>query len=353
MRRSKQNPQEILISPHATLKEAVELLNISDYQIIFMANEKKQIIGCVTDGDMRRGFLRGETFDSVVDKVARKSFTSVKLGTSPGEILALMKKNGVRQIPILDDQDHLVEVMVLEDFLPGIRSFSFPAVIMAGGRGTRLLPHTQALPKPLLQIGGRPVIERLIMGLQTKGVNEFYVTVNYMAEKIIDFLGDGAKYGCKIHYTHENKPMGTAGSLSLLKGKIQTPFLVMNGDLLATVDLDLLAQFHEEHGALATVCGKYFTLKLSYGVVERSGHDVKVINEKPDISFLVNSGIYMFSPVVLDWIEDDQYLDMPSLITKLIESGKQVKCFQSTEPWMDIGSPVDFENAQKYGEYLK
>ncbi len=340
--------KEILIPPTATIEDALRRLVVTVQQVLFVVDEESRVTGCITDGDIRRALLRGETIHSKVDKVARTTFIFAGPETHQKKIFEMMKKNGVRQVPVLDKGRRLLKVYTIDSFLKENYVFNSPVVIMAGGRGSRLMPYTETIPKPMLNVGGQPVIERLIMSLREKGVDHFFVSVNYLAEKIIDFLGDGSKYNCKFEYILEDTPLGTAGSLSMLKGRIDEPFLVVNGDILVNIDLNLLAEFHRVHKSVVTACAKYFTLKVPYGVFEMKGHDVAGISEKPEIPFLVNSGIYFFSPKIFSYLENKKMpLDMPALISDLISRGESVKCFQSPEPWIDIGSIADFENAQK------
>lgn len=342
-----------LLPAGASIRQAIERLDQQiKSPIVFTVNELKQVTGCITDGDIRRALLRGENLEALADKIARKSFTSAKRNTSNSAILAQMRRGGVRQIPILDEEGRLLDLKFLDDFTESRPMAVFPVVIMAGGRGSRLGPVTDKTPKPLLKIGDQSIIERIIIDFHAKGVSEFYVTVNYLADQIMSALGDGEKYGCKIHYIHESAPLGTAGSLFYLKNTIESDFLVINGDVLSTVDLVLLANFHREHKASATVCAKALTINIPYGVVKMNRNDLVAIDEKPDFSFAINSGIYFFSKSVLDIVEDDRFLNMTTLLENLVKAGRPVKCFRSIEPWIDIGSQGDFERAQKYLEYL-
>lgn len=345
--------QKLLIAPNSTIKDALEILTLTKQLIVFTMDETGRVTGCITDGDIRRGFLRGETLTSPVDRVSRKQFISAKKSTPKSKILQILRKNGIRQIPILDDEGRMTDLKILDDFILDGAPLNTPAVIMAGGKGTRLLPFTETVPKPLLRVGDKTIIETLISNFHAKGVNDFYITVNYLADQIIGHLGNGERFGCHIEYVHETKALGTAGSLALLREKLDTDFIVINGDVLATTDLNLLTQFHAEHKAAATVCAKIFSIRLPYGVVNiDNGSGVKSIEEKPSYSFTVNSGIYCLSPEVFEFIENDALLDMPTLLNRMIEAKKSVKCFQSTEPWIDVGSHDEFQRAQKYFEHL-
>ena len=341
-----------LLRDTACILEALQKIDSADNfgRVVFVVNAENRVVGSITDGDIRRALLRGESLSSPVTHAVQKDFVSVLLGLSAAEIQKKMRRAGIRQIPILDYQGQLVDVKMLEEIQNS--NVNFPVVIMAGGRGSRLLPYTENLPKPLLKVGGQTIVDRLITSFRKQGVQKFYVSINYLADQIVEHLGDGRELDCQIEYIRESKPLGTAGSLSLLRDKLKSEFLVINGDVLSTVDLAMLQNFHREHKGLATICAKVFTMRVPYGVVKIKNYNMLEIDEKPELSFSVNAGIYFLSPKVLSNVADDQYLDMTTLVSSLISDGLPVKCFQSGEPWMDIGSPVDFQKAEKYLEHF-
>lgn len=344
--------EKSLVSPKATVKEALQRIAESPYQVIFTANHPNELIGCITDGDIRRAFLRGENLDSTLDKIHRPNFKFVKYGTSNKKIFETLRKHGLRQMPVIAEDGRLVDIKVLEDFIVNDK-VNIPVVIMAGGKGKRLLPFTETKPKPLLTIGDKTIIETLILSLKSKGAREFYVTVNYLADQIKDKLGDGSELGVTIQYVEEPEALGTAGSLYLLKNKIDTDFIVVNGDVIATLDLGVFSQFHREHNAIVSLCAKIFNLKLPYGVVSSSNQKKVIsIEEKPSLSYKINSGIYLLNPQVFQHVPDRQSLDMPTLLNTLIEKNQSVMCYESPEPWIDIGTHEEFERAKKYLEYL-
>lgn len=352
----KQNISKMTIPLGATVKDALERLNETGRGVVFLVDDQNKVIGSITDGDVRRTLLRGEPITALAEKAARRNFTWSSPETPASEILTLMNTRGIRQVPVLDAQMKLIRVHFLEDFVQGKEknSTGFPAVIMAGGRGVRLRPFTDTIPKPLLKVGDTALIERIIIDLRNQGVEDFFITVNYLADQIKNHLGNGDKFGCKIQYIHEqdNNPLGTAGSLSLLRQKINTNFLVINGDVLSTLDLQMFSTFHKEHQAIATVCAKIFTVNIPYGVVNVVTNNLVRIDEKPDFSMMINAGIYFFSSDVLQHIKDNEALDMPELLRRLVDMKYKVTCFQSSEPWIDIGSHADFERVQKNIEYL-
>ncbi len=341
----------ILIPPTTPVKEAMGFLNRSPFNVVFAVTEEKEVVGCITDGDVRRGLLNNVNLNDPVDRIMRRNFIAASEGMAPAKVLDLIRGNGVRQIPVLNERGKLVDVYVLEDFIED-NNWQLPVIIMAGGRGTRLRPFTENTPKPLLKVGDRSVIERIVQNFVNIGAQDFFVTVNYLAEQVENHLGDGSRFGANIRYVREPQVLGTAGSLSLLRDDLKTDFLVVNGDMLTNVDLKLFYQFHQEHQSAATVCSKIFTVKVPYGVLKTEGKRVLGVEEKPDIALNVSSGIYLLSPKVLQYIDVNETLDMPHLIDRLIRAKLPVHSFQSVEPWLDIGSHEDFAKAQKYLQYL-
>ena len=220
---------EFVLESGATVRKALEVLEKNSTKVVFICSSANgQVIGSVTDGDIRRAMLRGESLDSPVERVSNRAFISTCEDSTQEEILALIREHGIRQIPILDRKGRLISVRTLEQFVTPA-NLSLPAVIMAGGKGTRLYPLTKDTPKPLLKIGDLSIIERLVLNLKSQGINRFHISVNHLAEQIVNKLGDGSKMACEIQYVRELMPLGTAGSLSLLRLFFNEDFLVING----------------------------------------------------------------------------------------------------------------------------
>jgi len=219
---------------------------------------------------------------------------------------------------------------------------------MAGGKGTRLLPHTLDCPKPMLPVDGKPMLQILIEQCVSAGLRKIYLSVNYLKEQIIDYFGDGKDYGADISYLIEDEPLGTAGSLKLLPlPLINTPFLVMNGDVLTHLDFRHLIEFHQMHGGIATVCGREHKVNIPFGVINHSGSNLIELEEKPSINYLVNAGIYVLAPSILNFIEKSAFLDMPILLREALSVGNQVNVCPVHEYWLDIGRPETLEQAHK------
>lgn len=226
------------------------------------------------------------------------------------------------------------------------------AVILAGGKGTRLKPYTTVFPKPLMPIGDKPILEIVIQQLKSYGFNEITIAVGHLAELIMTFFNDGSKHGIKIRYTREDKPLGTAGPLALIKDELKETFLMMNGDVLATIDYSDLINYHKRNKAIATIALNKREVHIDFGVVEIDDSKIVKYTEKPKISYLVSMGVYVFEPEILKYIRPNEYLDFPDLIKRLISNEETVKGYVYDGYWLDIGRPDDYERANKEIEVI-
>jgi NDP-sugar pyrophosphorylase family protein len=227
------------------------------------------------------------------------------------------------------------------------------AVILAGGKGTRLKPYTTVFPKPLMPIGDKPILEIVVRQLKSHGFDEIIMAVGHLAELIMTFFDDGSKFGVEIDYSRENKPLGTAGGLGLIKNELNETFLMLNGDVLTTLDFSDLVNYHKRNEAIATIALKKRDVKIDFGVVEIDDNNSIVgYTEKPKIDYLVSMGVYVFEPNVLEYIRENEYLDFPDLIKKLISNGKTVKGYVYDGYWLDIGRPNDYEKANREANEL-
>jgi NDP-sugar pyrophosphorylase family protein len=222
------------------------------------------------------------------------------------------------------------------------------AVILAGGKGTRLKPYTTVFPKPLMPINDKPILEIVIRQLKSHGFDEVIITVGHLAELIMTFFGDGSKFETKINYSREDKPLGTAGGLGLIKQELNETFLMMNGDVLTTLNYSDLTDYHNRNGAIATIALNKREVDIDFGVVELDNDNSIVgYKEKPKIEYLVSMGVYIFEPVILKYIGPNKYLDFPDLVKKLISNGEIVKGYVYDGYWLDIGRPDDYERANR------
>ncbi|MDB4638769.1 nucleotidyltransferase family protein [bacterium] len=335
------------ITLEASIGDALKALDDSAQQITFVVSSDDVLIATVTDGDVRRGLLRGLTLSTSVMEVANKSFISMPPSSSRSELIEIMKGRSLLNIPIVDDAGRIVSLCSLKDLVSQKQSsIKNPVVVMAGGKGTRLRPYTENCPKPMLLIDGKPILESLLEKCISNGFNTFYFSVNYLKDHIIDYFGDGSGWGVTIDYLIEEKPLGTAGSLQLLP-KQDLPFLVINGDVLTSLDLVSFLDFHLTSRASASMAVWRNLTTIPFGVVEVDDIDLLDFKEKPTLTHLVNAGIYVLDPSVLNCILANQYMDMPTLLSHTKSSGSRVVVFPLHEYWLDVGRPESFEQAHR------
>lgn len=340
--------KKVLVSPSTPMLQAIKIIDVSSLQIALVVDGEGRLKGTVTDGDIRRGLLKGITLERHVSEVMNQSPTVARLNDGKENILSLMKTKELRQIPVLDDSGVVVGVEFLDELIQ-LRKRDNRVVLMAGGVGSRLRPLTDECPKPLLKVGSKPILETIIENFIEYGFHCFTLSVNYKAEMLKDYFGDGSRWGVEISYLHEGKAMGTAGPLGLLPEKPSQPILVMNGDLLTKVNFQQLLDYHQEQVAQATMCVREYTFQIPYGVAKMEKHRLIDIEEKPVQQYFVSAGIYVLEPGTLNLIPADAYFDMPDLFKRIIAKRMEVATFPIREYWLDIGRMEDLERAK--GEY--
>ncbi|GEM_PF-275624 len=334
-----------------TLREAMRRIDANMRGIVVVVDENRHLVGTVTDGDIRRAILRGASLDDAVGMVIEQKSgspyaqpTVLPRGTPPSELLLTMKRLKIFQIPLVDEENRVVDLVTLNDLVA--QSPHVPvAMIMAGGFGKRLWPLTRETPKPMLPVGDQPLMEHIIGQLREAGIKQVNISTHFMAEKIRDYFGDGSKFGVSIEYVTEERPLGTAGALGLVEPSGQ-PILVVNGDVLSRVNLRAMFAFHQEQRADLTVGVRKYEIEVPYGVVETEEMRVVKIAEKPVIRFFINAGIYLVSPAVMGFVPKGERFDMTDLIARLIHEGRLVVSFPIIEYWLDIGRQADYEQAQ-------
>ncbi|MDC1036185.1 nucleotidyltransferase family protein [Alphaproteobacteria bacterium] len=336
---------DFLVRPDDGLREVIESIDRGAAQIALVADAENKLLGVITDGDIRRAMLRGESLTSLAEDIMFRDFRSIPSAATEEEALAIMRCETLHQIPAIDEHGRVVRLFLLEELIKPKKRPN-PVVIMAGGEGKRLRPLTQNCPKPMLQIGGKPLLEIILEQCIDAGFQYFYFSVNFLKNQIIDYFGDGERWGVRIDYLEETQPLGTSGALSLLPQKPSEPLLVLNGDVLARVDYGRLLNFHDEHQAAATLCVREYATQIPYGVVEMDGLDVKSLLEKPVLSHYVNLGIYLLDPKLLDLVPHDRFFDMPQLLETAMQHQHRVGAFPIHEYWVDVGRPDTFEEAQ-------
>jgi dTDP-glucose pyrophosphorylase len=340
--------KKTLISPSTKILGAMQIIDETSLQIALVLDSRSFLVGVVTDGDIRRGLLRGVTLEEAVEKIMKKDFTTASVNDSRETILNLMKQKELRQIPILDEEGHVVALKVLSNMIrpPAMDNF---VVLMAGGQGTRLKPLTLDCPKPLLKVGSKPLMETILENFIEYGFHNFFISVNYKAEMIKEYFQDGSRWNINIRYIHEDRQMGTAGALSLIPEVSNKSIIIMNADLLTKVNFQHLLDFHQSHKAKATMCIRDYHFQCPYGVIRTDHYRLKEIEEKPIHRFFVNAGIYVLEPDVLEFIPKDTCTDMTTVFERVVKEGHETVVFPIREYWMDIGMVDDFERAN--GEY--
>ncbi|WP_426039851.1 nucleotidyltransferase family protein [Brevundimonas sp. DC300-4] len=335
---------ENLLGPDAPLLDAIARLDAVRRKLIVVVDEDRRLLGSVTDGDIRRGLLRRLPMDAPIREVMNTAPVSLQIDGSDIVALQRLEERGVTLAPLLDRAGRVVGLY--PDTVGTPRPRDNLVVIMAGGRGVRLAPLTQTCPKPMLKVAGRPLLETIIERLRAQGFGRFRLAVNYLAEMIEDHFGDGASMGVEIEYLREDHPRGTAGALSLVRDPVTSPMLVMNGDVLTRMAFGGLIDFHEEHGARATLCLREHQFQAPHGVAEVDGVRMTALREKPTFRWLANAGVYCLEGSVLSRIPAQGPYDMPELLAGLASDGEMVGAYPIHEYWLDIGRPPDFESAQ-------
>jgi len=329
-----------LLSEEATILEAINNLNQTALQIVLVLSRSNKLIGTITDGDIRRALLKGESLERNLKSVMNRKPFVVTADITKSMAFILMQANKIYHIPIVDDDGKVVGLHILHQLIEP-NEIQNTIVIMAGGKGTRLLPYTENCPKPLVLVAGRPILEHIILRAKEEGFNKFIVSIHYLGKMIQDYFEDGSKFGVEIKYLEEYSPLGTAGALSLLKESILAPFLVTNGDVLTDIKYADIIQFHKLHGAMATMAIKMHEWMNPYGVVLTKGISIIGFEEKPVNRSYINAGIYVLDPSSLNFLSKGEVCDMPSLFTRMRAKNNHVIAYPMHEPWTDIGRPSD------------
>jgi dTDP-glucose pyrophosphorylase len=338
------NESKNTIRDTITVKEAMSAINDSKQKNVFVLNSINQVIGSVTDGDIRRGILNGASMSAYVTEIMNSSFNFIQDGQLQTQQIRQFKKNGIYLIPILDSKKELQSIINLQDY---INILPLEAIIMAGGKGKRLLPFTLKTPKPLLVIGDKPILEHNVDRLKKFGIEKITISINYLKNQIKDYFGTGLNKGIAIDYVEESKPLGTAGAISLISEFSKNHILLMNSDLLTDIDYAEMFDLLLETKADMIVATFPYEVSVPYGVVESDGKFISSLNEKPKYTYYSNAGIYMFKREHVTKIPKDVFFNATDLMEKLLEEGLKIAHYPINTYWLDIGKPRDFEKAQK------
>lgn len=337
------------VAPGATIRDVLARIERGGEGLALVLDEERRLLGVITDGDVRRAMLANLPFTTpaielLQQKAVRGAPFTLPVDTARVELLRVMNERGLRHIPLVDGAGQVVDVALMSQLA---REAELPlrAVVMAGGLGVRLRPLTEDLPKPMLPVGDRPVMEHIIEQLREVGIRKVSVTTHYKPEKIVEHFGTGDRFGVDISYVREDQPLGTAGALGLLRD-LGEPLLVMNADILTDIDFRVMLAYHRENQADLTVAVRRYEVAVPYGVVESDGARMTRLVEKPSIGFFINAGIYLVEPRVLEHIPAGERHDMTDLIQRLLDAGRPVASFPVHEYWIDIGRPDDYQQAQ-------
>ncbi len=347
----KQHWQQVVIRPEASLRTTIEVIDHGALQIALVVDDSDKLVGVVTDGDIRRALIRGLQLEYPVAEVMNKRPKVATLQDSKAQLIAMMEGHHLYQLPVVDDQGRVVRLESLQALYKQ-PAFPNPVFLMAGGFGKRLRPYTDDCPKPLLEIGGKPILQTIIENFVKSGFRQFFIAVHYKAEQIKNYFGDGGRWGISISYIDEVEPMGTAGAIGLLPDDLSdVPMIVMNGDILTQIDFSRLLAYHNEQQAIATMCVRQYEYQIPYGVVSLEHQRIVNIEEKPLQSCLANAGIYVLDHSLVKSIATQKKLDMPALFNQQIALGETVSMFAVNDYWLDIGREADFLRAQ--GEFAQ
>lgn len=339
-----------VLPPDATIQQAIQNLDETALQIVLVMDQEGVLVGTVTDGDIRRGLLRGLTLDARIETITFRDPLVVPPELGRETALQLMRANKIRQLPVTDGDRHLLGLHLMDDLVFPLERPNV-MLIMAGGKGIRLRPHTENCPKPLLPVNGKPMLEHIIERAKADGIRHFVLAIHYLGHMIEEYFGDGSKWQVKIEYLRENIPLGTAGALALLNPIAQDPILVTNGDVMTDISYGEILDFHNRHGgAFATMAVRLHEWQHPFGVVNIRGIDIVGFDEKPLVRTHINAGIYVLDPQAIEYLSAGEPCDMPALFERLQQAGRRTIVYPMYEPWLDVGRPDDLNHARRRHE---
>lgn len=344
----KHNWHQTLIPVHTTILNAIQLMDTVSLRVLMVINPDQQLLGIITDGDIRRYLLKQASLSETVDQVMNIAAVTATLSDTRSQLLHKMQLHEIMHLPILDHDNKIVGLETFESLFSE-KVMDNDVIFMAGGLGKRLHPLTETCPKSLIRIGNKPVSEILLENFIESGFRCFYFSINYKANMIRDHFGSGNQWGVSIQYVEERDALGTAGSLSLLPTMPTKSFFVANSDILTKINFSYLLNYHREHKAHATLCVREYINTVPFGVVEIDKNNYRIlgVNEKPKKTVFVSAGIYILEPEVLKLLPFNTYCDMPQFLNSLAKEGYNVTAFPIHEYWLDIGRHDDLEKAIK------
>jgi dTDP-glucose pyrophosphorylase len=341
--------RQAILPANATIGQAIRNLTEVSIRIVLVTNETCVLEGILSDGDIRRGLLKGLDLNSPIASIIHRNALVVPTEMARELVLQLMVANKIQQIPVVDEKHHIVGLHLWDEITTSpIRPNLM--VIMAGGMGTRLLPHTENCPKPLLPVAGKPMLEHIIDRAKLEGFNHFVLAIHYLGHMIEAHFGNGERLGVQIDYLREETPLGTAGALGLLRPPPAAPFVVTNGDVITDIHYGELLDFHTRHAAVATMAVRIHEWQHPFGVVQTRGVEIVGFEEKPIARSHINAGVYALDPIALSVLTADAHCDMPTLFERLQAKAQRTVAYPMHEPWLDVGRPVDLKLADNQNQ---
>lgn len=343
--RSTASLDDLLVAPETSVIDTMRVINSSGLEVALVCDKRRRLLAVVSDGDIRRAIIAGRPLATPILEVGNRSFTSTGPETPRHEAVRIMVERGFKFLPVIDGEGRLTDLHTLLIALLGQRTDSW-AVVMAGGRGERLGELTDAIPKPMLPIGDRPLLEHIIGHLVTHGIRRVFLSVNHYAQMIEDHFGDGSRFLCQIEYLREDKPLGTGGAISLLPERPTSPLVVMNGDLMTRINISRLLAFHRAGEFMATLGLREYKVQVPFGVAELDGSRVTRLIEKPALNYRINAGIYVLSPQAVAMVPAGRAYPMTALIEECLRLPGGVGAYHMQESWNDIGLPDEYRAQQ-------
>lgn len=339
---------DFILQESQSIFDAISLINSSPYLIAVVVDSKNRVVGTITDGDIRRGLISGLSISESCNTIMNKDPIVSIEGDSLDQRKSILKANHINQLPITNIDKEIIGLVYHGELITNTICEN-QMLIMAGGFGKRMQSLTEDTPKPMLLLGDKPILEHIILKAKSYGFRNFLISTHYLSEKIIDYFGNGDRLDVSIDYLQEEKPLGTGGAISLIKESIETPLVITNGDLLIDINYRNLLDFHNQNNADATMAVRKHIIENPFGVVETEGFEIKSITEKPIYESNINAGIYVINNRIKDYIQPKEYIDMPDLFQRLIESkeGFRLLGYPLHEEWLDIGKPSDLSKANK------
>jgi dTDP-glucose pyrophosphorylase len=343
---SKDDWSRAVVHELSTIEEVIMNLEKTGLKVALIVDSDGHLAGVVTDGDIRRGFIHGSGIKSSVVEIMNSTPVTVDEDKLPQQVAFMMEELKIQHMPVVDKSMKLIGLHIENRGVDNKLRMN-RVVVMAGGKGIRLLPLTENTPKPMVLVAGKPILEHILESLIQQGFSAFTICTNYLGELIKEYFGNGADWGIDIDYLDEVSPLGTAGSIRNLQKIGNLPFIVINSDIISGINMGDLIDFHVENKAVATMAIRPYEMQIPYGVVETEGVDIVSITEKPLYRNQVSTGVYVFEPNVVKLMPSSDVLQMPMLFDHLRISGHRTLAFHFQDRWVDVGTPEDLDSFKK------